>query len=152
MRIGFPFIQNLFISVEENGYDFMSPKKTTQSIEPSITPKKNTSLTVFVALPHKVISQKAQMIAQKGYSWDELNWIIGENEVKLTNAIEEKLNYQSVSLPHHIPVITNKINNSPLLEEIKKTAEKIASHHLSLPQLQWDLALQDYILEEINIH
>lgn len=130
----------------------MSTKKTTKSTKPPISPNKKTSLTVYVALPHEVISQKAQTIAQKGYSWDELNWIVGENEEKLTNALEEKLDYQSVSLPHHIPVITNKINKTPPLEDIKKTAEKIASHHLSLPQLQWDLALQDYILEEINIH
>lgn len=130
----------------------MLPKKTTQTTKPPILPNKNSTLTVFVALLQEVISHKAQMIAQKGYSWDELNWIIGENEVKLTNALEEKLDYQSVSLPHHIPVITNKINKTPPLDDIKKTAEIIASHHLSLPQLQWDLALQDYILEEINIH
>ena len=130
---------------------YMTPKKTTQTTNQSISPKKPTSTTIFVDLPKEIIYQKAQSIAQKGLSWNDLNWIIGENEVKLTNALEEKINFLSDSLPSHIPVNINKIIKSPNFEDIRKTAEQIASQHFSLPQLQWNLALQDYILEDINI-
>lgn len=63
----------------------MIEKKTTQNTEKKKLSNHDSSdlSTIIVPLIPEKISRKAFEISLNRYSWDVLNWLIGENDLKL---------------------------------------------------------------------
>lgn len=110
------------------------------------------SPTIFVIICPEIIDQRVNELAYKKFTWDELNWLVSENNLRLAKATKMAPNLQTYSYPGHIPVDPSKIIMKPNHEAIRHTAEKISKLHLPISDLQWVFAIQDFILEEINIH
>jgi len=106
--------------------------------------------TVFIPIKQEIIQQKAFEISKKGLSWDQLNWILGEDELKIANAIEGENKVLSGALPPTISINPTKIVQKPKVEDVKKMAEMISQRHMPLPQLHWELAIREHIINSLK--
>lgn len=128
-----------------------SKKSSIPQKSPAPTASKNsTTKTVFLSLKPEIIQQKAFEISQKGLSWNDLNWMIGEDELKISNAIEGDKKVLMGPLPSSLSINPTKIVQKPNNDEIKRMAENISQRHMALPQLHWELAIREHIINSIK--
>ena len=114
--------------------------------------KKNESDLVAIQFDNSKISTLAQELSKKSNSWDELNWLLAEADIRLSAAFEGpnpfSINPRPSKVSIHKYAIPSKLGPS----EIRPVAEKVASRRLSLQDLHWNLAERLYLLEQVKTH
>lgn len=128
----------------------MPGKKTSSNIKKNDEESSLKSPTIFISITNEKIQQKVNEISTKNLSWNDLNWLIGEQEVKLSKAIEDPPNLWTIPLPPKIKINLSKIIQKPSIDEIRNHAISLSHQHLSIPQQQWNLALREYIFDSMK--
>jgi hypothetical protein len=117
--------------------------------EPAINTEESEK-TIFVPMNEQKIREMAFQNSQKKMSFNELVWYVSENDVRLKNAIPADQNPLLGKKVSKITIDLNKIVRVPSQEDVKKVAQTMASFRPNLPDLNWNLAVRQYIFENIK--
>lgn len=103
--------------------------------------------TIFIQLSHSKINEIAYSISQQPLTWDELNWLISETELKIANAIVSDENPLKGANPNQVKIDRTRIIENPDEGSIRELAQNIANKQESIEQRYLDLALRQYIFK-----
>jgi hypothetical protein len=107
--------------------------------------------TVFIHINVEKIKQIALDISQQPLSWDDINWLISESELKIANAIVSDENPLKGPITKQVKIDRTQIIEKPNENHIRELAQNIANKQESLEQRYFDLALRQYIFDLVKI-